>query len=186
VIYLEEEELMARQIELAREQADAVIVSLHWGEEYNHEETEDQQALAQRVADMGADLIIGGHPHVVEGAQMLTAADGRKVFCAYSLGNFLCAQNAMPDPDAMIGLLLSCTFRFTEEGMTVEDHALIPILSDYGEGYADDHVVLYSDYSQEEALAHGMRTMYGFTEFDYGYVRDMLTAVVGEEYLELP
>lgn len=186
VIYLEEEELMAHQIELAREQADAVIVSLHWGEEYNHEETEDQQALAQRVADMGADLIIGGHPHVVEGAQMLTAADGRKVFCAYSLGNFLCAQNAMPDPDAMIGLLLSCTFRFTEEGMTVEDHALIPILSDYGEGYADDHVVLYSDYSQEEALAHGMRTMYGFTEFDYGYVRDMLTAVVGEEYLKLP
>ncbi len=186
VIYLEEEELMARQIELAREQADAVIVSLHWGEEYNHEETEDQQALAQRVADMGADLIIGGHPHVVQGAEMLTAADGRKVFCAYSLGNFLCAQNAMPDPDAMIGLLLSCTFRFTEEGMTVEDQALIPILSDYGEGYADDHVVLYSDYSQEEALAHGMRTMYGFTEFDYGYVRDMLTAVVGEEYLKLP
>ena len=186
VIYLEEEELMARQIELAREQADAVIVSLHWGEEYNHEETEDQRALAQRVADMGADLIIGGHPHVVEGAEMLTAADGRKVFCAYSLGNFLCAQNAMPNPDAMIGLLLSCTFRFTEEGMTVEDHALIPILSDYGEEYADDHVVLYSDYSQEEALAHGMRTMYGFTEFDYDYVRDMLTAVVGEEYLKLP
>jgi hypothetical protein len=31
-----------------------------------------------------------------------------------------------------------------------------------------------------------MRTMYGFTEFDYDYVRDMLTAVVGEEYLKLP
>lgn len=92
----------------------------------------------------------------------------------------------MPNPDAMIGLLLSCTFRFTEEGMTVEDQALIPILSDYGEEYADDHVVLYSDYSQEKALAHGMRTKYGFTEFDYGYVRDMLTEVVGKEYLELP
>ena len=186
VIYLEEEELMAQQIGLAREQADAVIVSLHWGEEYSHEETEDQRALAQRVADMGADLIIGGHPHVVQGAEMLTAEDGRKVFCAYSLGNLLCAQNSMPNPDAMIGLLLSCTFRFTEEGMTVEDQALIPILSDYGEEYADDHVVLYSDYSQEKALAHGMRTMYGFTEFDYGYVRDMLTEVVGKEYLELP
>ena len=186
VIYLEEEDLMAQQIGLAREQADAVIVSLHWGEEYSHEETEDQRALAQRVADMGADLIIGGHPHVVQGAEMLTAEDGRKVFCAYSLGNLLCAQNSMPNPDAMIGLLLSCTFRFTEEGMTVEDQALIPILSDYGEEYADDHVVLYSDYSQEKALEHGMRTMYGFTEFDYGYVRDMLTEVVGKEYLELP
>jgi poly-gamma-glutamate synthesis protein (capsule biosynthesis protein) len=186
VIYLEEEGLMAYQIQLAREQADAVIVSLHWGEEYNHEETEDQRALAQRVADMGADLIVGGHPHVVEGAQMLTAADGRKVFCAYSLGNFLCAQNSMPNPDAMIGLLLSCTFRFTKEGLTVEDHALIPILSDYGENYEDDHVVLYSDYSEEEALEHGMRTMYGFTEFDYDYIRRMLTDVVGEEYLQLP
>ena len=186
VIYLEEEGLMAYQIELAREQADAVIVSLHWGAEYNHEETEDQRALAQRVADMGADLIIGGHPHVAEGAEMLTAADGRKVFCAYSLGNFLCAQNSMPNPDAMIGLLLSCTFRFTDEGLEIEDHALIPILSDYGENYEDDHVVLYADYSEEEALAHGMRTMFGFTEFDYDYVRDMLTDVVGEKYLLLP
>lgn len=186
VIYLEEEDQMAYQIGLAREQADAVIVSLHWGEEYNHDETGEQRALAQRVADMGADLIIGGHPHVAAGAEMLTAADGRKVFCAYSLGNFICAQNAMPNPDAMIGLLLSCTFRFSEEGVTVEDHALIPILSDYGEEYADDHVVFYADYSQEDALAHGMRTMFGFTQFDYDYIGDMLTDVVGSKYLELP
>ena len=186
VIELEEEDLMACQIELAREQADAVIVSLHWGEEYSHDVTEEQRALAQRVADMGADLIIGGHPHVAEGAEMLTASDGRKVFCTYSLGNFLCAQNSMPDPDAMIGLLLSCTFRFTGKGLTVEDHSLIPILSDYGENYEDDHVVLYSDYSEKEALEHGMRSMYGFTEFDYDYIRDMLTEAVGTEYLELP
>lgn len=186
VIYLDEEGLMAYQIELARQQADAVVVSLHWGEEYNHEQTQDQRALAQRVADMGADLIIGGHPHVVQGAEMLTAADGRQVFCAYSLGNFLCAQNSMPNPDAMIGLLLSCTFCFTEDGLSVEDQTLIPILSDYGEEYENDHVVLYSNYSEQAALAHGMRTMFGFTEFDYDYVREMLTDVVGEEYLQLP
>ena len=186
VIYLREEDVMAYQIALAREEADAVIVSLHWGEEYNHRQTDEQRALAQRVADMGADLIIGGHPHVVEGAEMLTAADGRKVFCAYSLGNFICAQNAMPDPDAMIGLILSCTFRFDADGLSVEDHALIPIVTDYGQDYADDHVVLYRDYSEEEALAHGMRDMFGFTQFNYDYVADMLTEVVGPDYLQLP
>jgi len=186
VIYLEQEDLMAYQIGLARERADAVIVSLHWGEEYNHRQTDEQRALAQRVADMGADLIIGGHPHVVEGAEMLTAADGRKVFCAYSLGNFICAQNAMPDPDAMIGLLLSCTFRFDDDGLSVEDHALVPIVTDYGKDYADDHVVLYRDYSEEDALAHGMRDMFGFTQFDHDYVADMLTGVVGPDYLQLP
>ena len=186
VIYLDEDGLMAYQIQLAHEQADAVIVSLHWGEEYSHCETEEQRELARRVADMGADLIIGGHPHVVQGAEMLTASDGRKVFCAYSLGNFICAQNSMPNPDAMIGLVLSCTFRFAEDGLTVEDPSLIPILSDYGENYAEDHTVLYRDYSQEQALAHGMRTMFGFTQFDYDYVREMLTEVVGPEYLELP
>ena len=186
VIYLDEEGLMAYQIQLAHEQADAVIVSLHWGEEYSHCQTEEQRELARRVADMGADLIIGGHPHVVQGAEMLTASDGRKVFCAYSLGNFICAQNSMPNPDAMIGLVLSCTFRFAEDGLTVEDPSLIPILSDYGENYAEDHTVLYRDYSQEQALAHGMRTMFGFTQFDYDYVREMLTEVVGPEYLELP
>ena len=187
VIYLSEEDKIARQIRLAHEQADAVIVSLHWGEEYSHIPTQDQRDLAQRVADMGADLIIGGHPHVVQPAEMLTAADGRKVFCAYSLGNFICAQNAMPDPDAMIGLLLSCTFRFDPEGqVTVADPQLIPILSDYKEDYADDHVVLYRDYSEEEALAHGMRSMFDFTQFDYDYVRSMLTRIVGKKYLQLP
>lgn len=186
VIYLEEEGMIAEQIRLAREQADAVIVSLHWGEEYSHCETQEQRDLAQRVADMGADLIIGGHPHVVQGAEMLTAADGRKVFCAYSLGNFLCAQNSMPDPDAMIGVLLSCTFRFTDRGLSVENPALIPILSDYGDDYEDDHTVLYADYSREQALRHGMRDMFGFTQFDYDYVADMLTEVVGKDYLKLP
>lgn len=187
VIYLSEEDKIARQIRLAHEQADAVIVSLHWGEEYSHIPTQDQRDLAQRVADMGADLIIGGHPHVVQPAEMLTAADGRKVFCAYSLGNFICAQNAMPDPDAMIGLLLSCTFRFDPEGqVTVADPQLIPILSDYKEDYADDHVVLYRDYSEEEALAHGMRSMFDFTQFDYDYVHSMLTRIVGKKHLQLP
>ena len=186
VIYLEEEGMIAEQIRLAREQADAVIVSLHWGEEYSHCETQEQRDLAQRVADMGADLIIGGHPHVVQGAEMLSAADGRKVFCAYSLGNFLCAQNSMPDPDAMIGVLLSCTFRFTDRGLSVENPALIPILSDYGDDYEDDHTVLYADYSREQALRHGMRDMFGFTQFDYDYVADMLTEVVGKDYLKLP
>lgn len=185
VIYLDEEDVMAYQIALARDQADAVIVSLHWGEEHNHRQTDEQRALAQRVADMGADLIIGGHPHVVEGAEMLTAADGRKVFCAYSLGNFICAQNAMPDPDAMIGLILSCTFRFEEDGLSVENHALIPIVTDYGPDYADDHVVLYRDYSEDRALAHGMRDMFGFTQFDYDYVADMLKEVAGPDYLQL-
>ena len=47
---------------------------------------------AKILADWGADLIIGTHPHVLQNAQWLTAADGRQVFTAYSLGNFISTQ----------------------------------------------------------------------------------------------
>jgi hypothetical protein len=66
-----------------RAQADAVIVSIHWGYEYQLQVDPAQRRLAQALFDAGADLIVGHHPHVV---QETAVQSGR--FVAFSLGNF--------------------------------------------------------------------------------------------------
>ena len=63
--------------------ASVVICSPHWGYEYVHFPTPDQQAFGRKLIDAGADLVVGHHPHVVQGIE---AYKGKFIF--YSLGNF--------------------------------------------------------------------------------------------------
>ncbi len=66
---------------------DLVVVNIHWGVEYQHQFNKTQQTVAHQLIDAGADIIIGHHPHVVEGMEVYK---GRPVF--YSLGNFIFDQ----------------------------------------------------------------------------------------------
>jgi len=79
----------ARTIAGARTQADAVIVSIHWGFEYEPRPDPLQEAVAESMLAAGADLVVGHHPHV---AQPIVVA-GKQVI-AYSLGNFIFDQYA--------------------------------------------------------------------------------------------
>jgi poly-gamma-glutamate synthesis protein (capsule biosynthesis protein) len=68
----------------ANEKADFVIVSFHWGEEYTGVANRDQRKLAHQVIDAGADLVLGHHPHVLQGLELY-----RNRLIAYSLGDFV-------------------------------------------------------------------------------------------------
>ena len=82
----------------ARTLADAVVVSLHWGVEYRHEPTPRQRDLAGRLAEAGADLILGHHPHVLQPVEVIER-NGRRTLVAYSLGNFVSNQDRVYQPD---------------------------------------------------------------------------------------
>jgi len=86
----------------ARAQVDAVVVSVHWGYEYELRPDPSQRDAARALLDAGADLVIGHHPHVVQG----TEASGNR-FVAYSLGNFLFDQQ---QGDTQQGLALRAFF----------------------------------------------------------------------------
>jgi poly-gamma-glutamate synthesis protein (capsule biosynthesis protein) len=70
-------------VQQARANADTVIVFLHWGVELDACPTDQQRVLAQQLADAGADIVIGGHAHRLQGAGMLGPT-----FVGYGLGNF--------------------------------------------------------------------------------------------------
>lgn len=85
-------ELIKKDIKAAKEVADVVSVSMHWGNEYQLYPNDYQKQLAQQLADQGVDIIIGHHPHVLQPMDWLTGKNGNQTFVVYSLGNFLSGQ----------------------------------------------------------------------------------------------
>ncbi|HAQ07976.1 MAG TPA: capsular biosynthesis protein [Bacillus bacterium] len=92
LVNLIDHSLMQAEIKRAKEQSDIVVMSIHWGNEYQRFPTVDQEELAQFLVDEGVDIIFGHHPHVLQPMEWLEAQDGRKAFVVYSLGNFLSGQ----------------------------------------------------------------------------------------------
>lgn len=86
--------LMASDIKKARERgAEIIAVCIHWGEEYKLLPNQSQKSLAKFLADQGVELIIGGHPHVIQPMELrLNEKTGRPCFTVYSLGNFISAM----------------------------------------------------------------------------------------------
>ena len=104
------------RIAQAKQEADFVIVFPHWGTEDELSPDESQLRWAQEMADAGADLIIGGHPHTLQPTGLLTAADGRDVPVYYSLGNFLSSPDSQKYDYAMESVILN--LEFTKNGKT--------------------------------------------------------------------
>ena len=78
--------------------AEFVIVSLHWGAEYVDQPTEMQRLIAREITEVGADVIMGNHAHVVQPVEWHYRADGTRAFIMYSLGNFLADQTRLNTP----------------------------------------------------------------------------------------
>lgn len=96
VNYIETEELLLdMEASLLDSTIDLRIISIHWGDEYQLYHNPLQRGIAQWLADLGFDLIIGGHPHVVQDQEILTAKDGRLVPVVYSLGNLISNQRRL-------------------------------------------------------------------------------------------
>ncbi|SDR92094.1 CapA family protein [Agrococcus carbonis] len=88
--------LVEEQLAEAERIADATIVAVHWGDEYSPTVNARQREQAQRLADLGAEVILGTHPHVLQTAEWLEREDGTRAFVYYSLGNALTTQMAVP------------------------------------------------------------------------------------------
>lgn len=85
-------ERMEKDIRTLKPNVDFVIVSMHWGTEYELESNDKQKELAQMIADAGADVIFGHHPHVIQPYEKITTSSGHEAHVFYSLGNFFSGQ----------------------------------------------------------------------------------------------
>lgn len=181
VVSLDQRDVIEQQVAAVRPSCDVLVVSCHWGVEGSHTTTDAQRETAQWLADLGADLIIGTHPHVTQSAQWLTGSGGNTAFVAYSLGNFINAQDTV---DNMIGAILDITFEKTTQPdgtvtTALKEPSLHPVITQYEAHYADIRVYLYREYTDELGAAHG-----NFVLSREG-IEEVLRESVDAEFLDL-
>jgi poly-gamma-glutamate capsule biosynthesis protein CapA/YwtB (metallophosphatase superfamily) len=103
-----DENLALQSIRSEQAEGALVIVSIHWGMEYQSGPSARQKALARQFAEAGAAVLVGTHPHVLQPAAWIQTARGRTLVL-YSLGNALFDQAGLPDTrqSALVVLTLS-------------------------------------------------------------------------------
>ncbi|MBQ2846775.1 MAG: CapA family protein [Clostridia bacterium] len=181
LVLASEESRIQQRIMQAKEKADIVIVNAHWGNEYTHEPTDSQRKLAEKMASWGADVIIGHHPHVIQPVEYIENADGRRTLVAYSLGNFISAQNRGP---RMLGGMLN--FEIVKNNTTgeieFENVKFSGVVTHYGYGFSNIRVYPLSDYTEELASKHGVLNK--TSDFSLQYLYDILNEVIDKQFLK--
>lgn len=102
LVNLYSDEKAKADIEKVRDKVDLLIVSMHWGTEYRSEPTDEQKREAEYLSNLGVDIIIGTHPHVIEPITYIN-----DTLVIYSLGNFISAQSTNNDYNTMVELMTS-------------------------------------------------------------------------------
>lgn len=114
----DEPERLEREIARCREAgADVVIAFPHWGQQYASRQNSKQEKTALWLANAGADAVIGSHPHCPQPFDWIQTEDGRKVFVAYSMSNFI---SNMSVENTEYGLFLRLDVEKSTDGITME------------------------------------------------------------------
>lgn len=175
-IALIDEDKMQQDLAAIRPQCDYLVVSMHWGNEYQHTQNQYQEQLAQLLCDGGADLIIGTHPHVLQPVEWIESDTGHRTLCAYSLGNFISGQHKRP---TMLGGILDLRLKFDPDGTLLEtvSAGVIPTVTYYGSkgGYT---VYPLEQFTEEQAAAHGVKKYEKPLTLDY--LNDLKDKVLGD------
>jgi len=145
----------------AKIQADVVIVCPHWGTEYVTTPSTYQKEFALQMAQAGADVIIGAHPHVPQPVEWITAENGNRTLCYYSLGNYVSTQK---DGISMLEAMAWITFRVDEDGVTIQEETtgVLPMVCHYNASPVRvEHIYMLENYTAQQAESHGIRSYGG-------------------------
>lgn len=169
------------------EGAEVIAVYLHWGNEYQTTQNDTQKKIAQKLCDMGVDVIIGGHPHVVQPVDILTSENGKhQTVCVYSMGNMVSNQRrsymGLKTGHTEDGLIFKMTFsKYSDGTVTFDKIKCVPTwVHYYSEGGKKVHAVVpLNSKLDEKASELGLnKTSDGLKNAKQSYERTM--ALVGE------
>ena len=118
---------------MKKQGAEYITFYMHWGEEYQLKANTWQKSIAQNLSNMGVDMIIGGHPHVVQPMELIHSEDGENTtVCIYSLGNAISNQRRelisnSKNGHTEDGVMFSYTLKKSKNGeVSLVDVDLIP------------------------------------------------------------
>lgn len=183
--YSEVEQYLA---DMKADGAEATMVFLHWGVEYQLKENNTQRTMAQKLCDMGVDVIVGGHPHVVEPMDLLQSSvdPDHKTVIIYSLGNAVSNQRLgnisyVSTAHTEDGALFSVTFEKYSDGKVylVGTDVLPTWVNMHSNNGSREYNILPLDISKEDQWTQMFNlTDYNFSSAQASYKRTM--DIVGE------
>ena len=156
------------------------MVSVHWGQEGATTPNEEQKKYAQIMADNGADVIIGHHPHVIQPIEWIEGANGNKTLCVYSLGNFLHEQDR--EYNVLGGMISFDIQKINQDRATVENVEFIPTVCHYPSNFYNNKVYLLENYTEQMANAHAVGTYY-HNQMSLGGIISLLKNTISAEFL---
>ncbi|PGO22705.1 capsular biosynthesis protein [Bacillus cereus] len=158
-INLIDKKAIQNDVEKAKKNSDMVIVMVHWGVEYNFTPSKQQKEMAQYLTDLGVDVVIGNHPHVIQPVEWKQNKDGHETLVYYSLGNLISAQEKL---ETLVGGLSYIQFvKYEDETFGIRQAAVVPTVTDYAAGKKDFKIQYLADYSDEKSKNHGIKEFVG-------------------------
>ena len=174
-------EIMEAEISALRPLCDLLIVSMHWGSEYQHITSNRQRELAAFLAEHNVDLIFGHHPHVIQPVEYILRPDGSFMLCFFSLGNFISAQAT---PPTMLGAMAYIKIRRVpaqnegeRDSFIFVDDGVIPLVTHYERGWTNFKIYPLYSYSEESSKRHWINRESMVMTIDY--LEDLAERLLG-------
>ena len=125
------EKLAGELAAMRTEGAEAIMLYIHWGDEYSTTPNSTQKSMAQALCDLGIEVIVGNHAHVPQPVELLTNSkdESKKTLCLYSMGNSVSniRRGEKHPPEAEDGLLFSVTFaKYSDGTVILESTDILP------------------------------------------------------------
>lgn len=149
-------------IQKAKEISDCIIFVAHWGKEDETMPTEYEKQWANFLMQQGVDVVIGGHPHVLQPYGRMSDDQGNEMVIFYSLGNFVSGQEDLKE-------LLGGMAQFTIEKTVLDGNTSVriltpevrPLVMHYNRDYGEFGVYMLEDYTEDLASQHTARELIG-------------------------
>ena len=178
-----EKEKVISDLQKAEALADFTVVCPHWGTEYQHKQSEEQEKWAALFMEYGADLVIGTHPHYIQPVEMLTDEAGKQMLVYYSLGNFINStnENGRGTADRIVGAMAQVTIAKNEAGnVYIKEYGVDPLVTQLLYGTQEITTYKLSDYTEE--LASQNEILKKDSVFNLTFCQELCEDVFGELY----
>lgn len=173
-------DVIDRQTKEARELADIVIVSIHWGNEHWFEPSWLQKQQMEIMVNNNVDVILGSHPHVLEPMFWQERPDGGRTLVIYSLSNILSGMNYMRNH---VGGIAGFDIIKTGDEACVGNAYFIPTVCHFDNRVRGFKLYKFSDYTEELLRKHGTQVRGTDTYRDMDYLRGIIDDTISSEFL---
>ena len=169
---------VASMIQKAKASSDCLIFVAHWGKEEEAMPTEYEKEWATFLMEQGVDVVVGGHPHILQPYGRMSDDNGHNMLIFYSLGNFVSTQ------ETLTGLLEGMA-QFTIQKSTLNGKSTIeildptvkPMVMHYNKDQGVFNPYMLEDYTEELASQHGVKDILG-DEFTLAKLQDKFKEIM--------